>query len=46
VSTVPEPSRPQHLAHIAGRIDIRDAGFRYGNRAVIKGMNLSIAPEK
>ncbi len=44
VSTVPEPSRPQHLARIEGRIDIRDAGFRYGNRSVIKGMNLSIAP--
>jgi ATP-binding cassette subfamily B protein len=44
VSSVPEPSKPQHLAHIAGRIDIRDAGFRYGNRAIIKNMNLSIAP--
>jgi ATP-binding cassette subfamily B protein len=44
VSTVPEPARPQHLEHISGRIDIRDAGFRYGNRAVIKNVNLSIAP--
>ncbi len=44
VSTVPEPSKPVHLAKIEGRIDIREAGFRYGNRAVIKGLNLSIAP--
>ncbi len=44
VSSVPEPAKPQHLAQIAGRIDIRDAGFRYGNRAIIKNMNLSIAP--
>ena len=44
VSTVPEPTKPQHLDRIVGRIDIRDAGFRYGNRAIIKNMNLSIAP--
>ncbi len=44
VSTVPEPAKPQHLDKVQGRIDIRGAGFRYGNRAVIKGMDLSIAP--
>ena len=44
VSSVPEPARPQHLDHIAGRIDIRDAGFRYGNRATIKNLNLTIMP--
>ncbi|HLP99456.1 MAG TPA: ABC transporter ATP-binding protein [Sideroxyarcus sp.] len=44
VSTVPEPAKPQHLARIEGRIDIRAAGFRYGNRAVIKNLSLSIAP--
>ncbi len=44
VSSVPEPSHPVHLAKVAGRIDIRDAGFRYGNRSVIKGLNLNIAP--
>jgi ATP-binding cassette, subfamily B, bacterial len=44
VSSVPEPSKPQHLEHIAGRIDLRDAGFRYGNRAIIKNLNLTIAP--
>ncbi len=44
VSSVPEPTHPVHLEKVAGRIDIRDAGFRYGNRSVIKGLNLNIAP--
>jgi len=43
-SSVPEPAKPQHLGHIEGRIDIRDAGFRYGNRAIIKNVNLTIMP--
>lgn len=44
VSSVPEPTKPTHLATVSGQIEIRNAGFRYGNRAVIKGINLSIAP--
>lgn len=44
VSSVPEPSKPLHLEHIVGRIEIRDAGFRYGNRAIIKNLNLIIQP--
>jgi ATP-binding cassette subfamily B protein len=44
VSSVPEPTKPQHLDHIAGRIEIREAGFRYGNRAIIKNLNLIIEP--
>ena len=44
VSSVPEPANPVHLDTVTGHIQIRDAGFRYGNRAVIKGMNLDIAP--
>lgn len=44
VSSVPEPTSPTHLNQISGRITLRDAGFRYGNRAVIKGLNLDIAP--
>ncbi len=44
VSSVPEPVNPVHLDKVSGRIEIRDAGFRYGNRAVIKGLNLDIAP--
>ena len=44
VSSVPEPTRPLHLDNIVGRIEIRDAGFRYGNRAIIKDLNLVIEP--
>jgi len=44
VSSVPEPVRPVHLPEVNGRITLRDVGFRYGNRAVIKGLNLDIAP--
>jgi ATP-binding cassette subfamily B protein len=43
-SSVPEPAKPQHLAHVEGRLDIRAASFRYGNRAIIKNFDLSIAP--
>jgi ATP-binding cassette subfamily B protein len=44
VSSVPEPSKPLHLAQMHGQIEIRDAAFRYGNRGVIRGVNLSIQP--
>ncbi len=44
VSSVPEPAKPVHLAKLSGQIEICDAGFRYGNRAVIRGVSLNIAP--
>lgn len=44
VSSVPEPSQPVHVDHIKGRIEIRDVGFRYGNRAVNRGVTLTIEP--
>lgn len=44
VSSVPEPTNPVHLDKVTGQIEIRSAGFRYGNRAVIKDVNLTIAP--
>ena len=44
VSSVPEPTKPVHLNNIAGRIELREAGFRYGSRSVIKGFNLTIEP--
>ncbi|MBB3008516.1 cyanophycin metabolism-associated ABC transporter [Cupriavidus alkaliphilus] len=44
VSSVPEPARPARLDRVEGAIDMSDLGFRYGNRAVIRGLNLSIAP--
>ncbi|WP_136417949.1 ABC transporter ATP-binding protein [Herbaspirillum sp. ST 5-3] len=44
VSSVPESQNPVHLSRIEGRIDIRNIGFRYGNRAVLRGVDLSIKP--
>ena len=44
VSSVPEPLNPVHLEQVEGRIEMRRIGFRYGNRAVIRGLDLSIAP--
>ncbi|MCO5399294.1 ABC transporter transmembrane domain-containing protein [Ralstonia soli] len=44
VSSVPEPAKPTHLEKVNGAIELRDLGFRYGNRAVIRGLNLSIQP--
>jgi ATP-binding cassette, subfamily B, bacterial len=44
VSSVPEPVNPVHLDKIEGRIELTDAGFRYGNRTVIKNLNLTIEP--
>jgi len=44
VSSVPEPVNPVHLPRVEGRITIEGAGFRYGNRAVIRGLDLHIAP--
>jgi ATP-binding cassette subfamily B protein len=44
VSSVPEPTNPVHLPHVEGHIEIRDIGFRYGNRAVIRSVSLDIKP--
>jgi ATP-binding cassette subfamily B protein len=44
VSSVPEPIAPVHVDKVVGRIEVRDVGFRYGNRQVNKGINLDIAP--
>ena len=44
VSSVPEPANPVPMGKVEGRIEVREAGFRYGNREVNKGINLSIAP--
>ena len=44
VSSVPDPVQPRPLAKVEGRIEVREVGFRYGNREVNRGINLSIAP--
>jgi ATP-binding cassette subfamily B protein len=42
VSSVPEPAKPVSPGVIEGRIDLREVGFRYGNRAVNRGITLNI----
>ncbi len=44
VSSVPEPLKPVYLEHVKGGIELRNVGFRYGNRAVTRGVDLNIAP--
>ena len=44
VSSVPEPANPVHLNNVKGAITLRSIGFRYGNRAVVRGVDLTIAP--
>ena len=44
VSSVPEPANPVRVGKVEGRIEVRDVGFRYGNREVNRGISLNIAP--
>ena len=44
VSSVPEAANPIRLTNVRGQIDIEDAYFRYGNRSVLRGLNLHIQP--
>ena len=44
VSSVPDPQQPVKLNEVKGQIELREVGFRYGNRAVNRGINLNIQP--
>jgi ATP-binding cassette, subfamily B, bacterial len=44
VSNVPEPANPVKIGALQGRIEMKGLGFRYGNRAVIRDLNLEIRP--
>ena len=44
VSSVPETNNPVHLKDTKGGIELRNVGFRYGNRTVTQGIDLTIAP--
>ena len=44
VSSVPEPLRPVTLQKIEGALSLRNIGFRYGNRTVIRKLSLEIKP--
>ena len=44
VSSVPEPRNPVPLPAVTGRIDLKAVGFRYGNRQVLRDVELAIQP--
>jgi ATP-binding cassette, subfamily B, bacterial len=44
VSNVPEPADPVKVDKLKGGMQLRDIGFRYGSRSVIRGLSLDIQP--
>lgn len=44
VSNVPDTANPVKIGTLEGRIDMKSLGFRYGNRSVIRGLDLQIRP--
>lgn len=42
--SVAEPAQPVRLNRVAGEIELRDVGFRYGDREILRGLNLDIRP--
>ncbi|WP_373961745.1 ABC transporter ATP-binding protein [Massilia sp. Leaf139] len=42
VSSVPDPVNPVKVQKVQGNIELREVGFRYGNRAVNRGISLNI----
>jgi ATP-binding cassette subfamily B protein len=42
VSSVPDPVNPVKVDEVKGDIELREVGFRYGNRAVNRGISLKI----
>ena len=43
-SSVPEASKPVHPGRVEGSIEAKDIEFRYGSRAILHGVDLSISP--
>jgi ATP-binding cassette, subfamily B, bacterial len=44
VSNVPDPAHPVPIERPTGGIQMRSIGFRYGNRSIIRGLDLDIRP--
>lgn len=44
VSSVPEPVNPVYPESVRGQIELRNTGFRYGARNVIRHLNLTVRP--
>lgn len=43
-ASVADPVKPVHPGRLKGGIELRDVSFKYGNRTVIKNVNLAIEP--
>jgi ATP-binding cassette subfamily B protein len=43
-ATVAEPVRPVDAGRISGGLELRNVGFKYGNRVVLEGVDLDIQP--
>ncbi len=43
-SSVPDPAKPVALPPLKGGIQIENVHFRYGNRAILRGIDLNIQP--
>ncbi len=44
VPSVAEPENPVVIEQMRGEVELRDVGFRYGNRAILHGVTLNIKP--
>ena len=44
VSNVPDPAHPVKVDGVQGAIEMRDIGFRYGSRTVVRNLSLQIRP--
>ncbi len=44
VSSVPDPAKPLVLPPVQGGIRVENVYFRYGNRAILRGIDLDIQP--
>ncbi|HEX4129178.1 MAG TPA: ABC transporter ATP-binding protein [Pirellulales bacterium] len=44
VPSVAEPVNPVALPHMRGEIELRDVGFRYGNRSILQGVSMKVKP--
>ncbi len=42
VSSVPDATRPVPLDKVEGRIELKNVGFRYGSRTILRGIDLNI----
>ncbi len=42
--SVPEPANPVHPGRVRGELQLKNIGFRFGNRRILEGLSLAIRP--